>query len=683
MSHKEECRHSCCCCSGEKQSFLKAPKCAETYQDDDKPADHSTPGGHHHHHHHKPNESNQKVFLLIALSIVLLLVAFQVGRWFKYHEALPWIELIAYTLALLPVGLPVLLEAIATFKKEKSFFNEFTLMTMASLGAFIIKEYPEGVILMILYNIGEWLQGLAVGQARQSISELVDVRTVQVTKILPDGSLTTINAEEALPGDRLRILAGMRISVDGTLASDSGTLDLSALTGESRPEEVEAGAKVLAGSIAVGKPIDLIVTKKYEDSTLARILTMAEEAAERKPQTERFIRRFARVYTPAVTALAFLVVFLPWIWSLLRPDFVYFFDDWLYRGLVFLVTSCPCALIIGVPLTYFCGIGAASRSGILFKGAVFLERLKKITIAIFDKTGTLTEGSFAVTEIRTDTGYTENEVLSILTSAEQHSTHPMAVAVTKLSKERGITASPLYDIREVTGMGIAATTSDGASLLAGSERLMHKEGITIPDTLCPKGESAVLLAINGNTVGAVILRDRLKVTSIKTIKALHAQGIKKVVMLSGDKSDVVDRIARELGIDTAIAELLPDGKMQKVEEFKANNAVLFVGDGLNDAPVMNLADVGIAMGGIGSDATIEAADLVIQGDNPYKVPEAIAIARRTNKIVRQNIIFALGFKFAVMALATIGFASLPLAVIADVGVTLIVIANSLRALKIK
>lgn len=593
---------------------------------------------------------------------------------------LPWLRVLLFALAFIPVGFPVIKEGIEIYREEHNIFNECTLMTLASIGAFAIGEYPEAIVLMILYNVGEWLQGLAVGKARKSISDLVDVRTEWVTRIDSDGNSEEIKAEDAHPGDTLRLSPGMRISLDSQLVSPEGLLDLSALTGESTPMEVVKGEPILAGSVVMSKPIVIEVSKEYHDSTLARIVEMTEDAAERKPKTEKFIRRFSKIYTPIVTGIAALVILIPWVWSLVSPSFHFYFSDWLYRSLVFLVTSCPCALIISVPLTYFCGIGAASRSGILFKGASYLEILKDTQTVIFDKTGTLTVGSFGIKALLNATNITPHEALALLYAIEEHSTHPIAQAITNYAQAEGIEPAEVLQIEEISGLGLKSTTPEGARIVVGSERWMERLGIEIPESLHPRGKSSVLLCIDEQVAATIILEDQIKEESLPTISALHSMGLKDITMLSGDKQEVVDSVAQNLDISYSFGELLPHEKMEKVEQIMKSHKALFVGDGLNDAPVMSMADVGMAMGGIASDATIEAADIVIQGNNPFKVVESIEIAHQTHRIVLQNIIFALGFKLLVMILATIGFASLTLAIIADVGVTLLVIANSLRAL---
>ena len=623
-------------------------------------------------HGHEEEEVSLKPIFISAAILVLIVVGQHFWSWWPQG----WLQDVLYILAFCPVGIPVLIEAWELLWKEHSFFNECALMSIATIGAFCIDQQNEAVLLMLLYQLGEYLQDKAVHKVRRSISKTADVRSQTVLKI--EGQETKeIPAKEAQVGDYLRVIPGMRVSLDGKLLSEEALLDLSALTGESMLEEREKGAEILAGSVVSTRPIDIVVTKPYEDSTLARILQMTEEASERKPETERLIRRFARVYTPIVFGLALLVVLAPWIWSLASSSFQYEFSDWLYKALVFLVISCPCALVISVPLTYFSGMGATSRHGLLFKGALYLEELRRITAVVFDKTGTLTVGEFEVKKVLTS-GISSEEALGYIAAVEAHSSHPMAQAILRHTTESS--HKQVKDIEEVTGMGLTAISQDGEKLLVGSERMMHKEGLEVPESLSPRGESAVLLAIEGVVKATVILSDQIKKQSKATINELQKFGIKKLVMLSGDKPEVVQATAKEIGISDARGALLPDDKMRAVEELMEKDRVAFVGDGLNDAPVMTMSHIGIAMGGIASDATIEAADVVIQGNDPYKVVQGIEISQNTHKIVIQNIIFALGFKLAVMILALMGFASLTLAVLADVGVTLLAVLNSLRAL---
>lgn len=595
------------------------------------------------------------------------------GEYFRGWWGLEWLKVIAFVLAFLPVGLPVILEGWELIRSERSFFNEYTLMAIASIGAFGIGERYEAVFLMLLYQLGEYLEGLAVNKARRNISELVDVRS-DIVLLIEGNSTREIPATEAKIGDKLRVAPGMRVSLDGRLLSEVAMLDQSSLTGESMLVEREAGEEVLAGSLVSGKPIDIEVAKLYEDSTLAKILRLTEEAVEHKPETERFIRRFAKIYTPIVFALAVLVVSVPWL--VLGAE--YDFQEWLYRGLVFLVVSCPCALVISVPLSYFCGVGAMSKHGLLVKGAVHLEVLRQVDAVVFDKTGTLTEGRFEVKDLRLMSGVSRDEALGYLLAIEAQSRHPMALAIQQYAV--GIPPAEVSQVEEVTGMGLQAVSATGKRLLVGSARLLERHGI---DTSGLGDESSILLGIDGDLAVIVELSDVLKPRSVEAIEGLKKEGIARIVMLSGDKPKVVAEMAQAVGITDARGGLLPDDKMRAIEELLTTYKVAFVGDGLNDAPVMRMSSVGIAMGGMGSDATIEAADLIIQSDDPYKVPQAIEISRYTHKIVLQNIIFALGFKFGVMLLSVLGFASLTLAVIADVGVTLLAVVNALNALRYK
>lgn len=595
------------------------------------------------------------------------------GQYFWGWWGLEWLKVIVFVLAFLPVGLPVILEGWELIRSERSFFNEYTLMAIASIGAFGIGERYEAVFLMLLYQLGEYLEGLAVNKARRNISELVDVRS-DIVLLIEGNSTREIPATEAKIGDKLRVAPGMRVSLDGRLLSEVAMLDQSSLTGESMLVEREAGEEVLAGSLVSGKPIDIEVAKLYEDSALAKILRLTEEAVEHKPETERFIRRFAKIYTPIVFALAVLVVSVPWL--VLGAE--YDFQEWLYRGLVFLVVSCPCALVISVPLSYFCGVGAMSKHGLLVKGAVHLEVLRQVDAVVFDKTGTLTEGRFEVKDLRLMSGVSRDEALGYLLAIEAQSRHPIALAIQQYAV--GIPPAEVSQVEEVTGMGLQAVSATGKRLLVGSARLLERHGI---DTSGLGDESSILLGIDGDLAVIVELSDVLKPRSVEAIEGLKKEGIARIVMLSGDKPKVVAEMAQTVGITDARGGLLPDDKMRAIEELLTTYKVAFVGDGLNDAPVMRMSSVGIAMGGMGSDATIEAADLIIQSDDPYKVPQAIEISRYTHKIVLQNIIFALGFKFGVMLLSVLGFASLTLAVIADVGVTLLAVVNALNALRYK
>lgn len=631
-------------------------------------ASNSTCGTEATHNHDESSKGLRRVNVSVAILLLTALVSYFFEWW-----GVEWLKSIALMIAFLPVGLPVVLEGWSLIRHERSYFNECTLMVVASVGAFAIGQHYEAVLLMLLYQLGQYLEAKAVGKVRHNISELVDVRNDMV-QLVEGSSTREILATDARVGDILRVAPGRRVSLDGRLLSEVAVLDQSSLTGESMLVELEAGEEVLAGSLVSRMPIDIEVLKPYEDSTLAKILKMTEEAAEHKPKTERFVRRFAKVYTPIVFALAVLVVLLPW----LVLGSAYEFQEWLYRGLVFLVVSCPCALVISVPLSYVCGLGAMSQHGLLVKGAIRLEELRKVEAVVFDKTGTLTEGHFEVKDLRLLEGVSREEVLGYLLALEARSTHPMAMAIQRYAE--GVEPAEVAQVEELPGLGLQAVSASGKRLLVGSDRLLERHDIS---THGVGGASAILLAIDGRLVAEVVLSDVLKPNSAEAVEALRAAGTTHVVMLSGDKMEAVVETARMVGIADARGGLLPDDKMEAVAELLAEHKVAFVGDGLNDAPVMKLSSVGIAMGGMGSDATIEAADVIIQSDDPLKVPQAIDISRYTHKIVVQNISFALGFKFLVMLLAVVGFASLTLAVIADVGVTLFVVLNALRALAYK
>ena len=590
----------------------------------------------------------------------------------------PAVELIYYLRAFAPVGIPVIKEAIENMR-EGEIFSEFTLMSIASIGALFIGEYPEAVAVMLFYTIGEIMQDRAVDRASDNISDLLDVRPERTT-VIRNGAPTDCAPKDVAVGETIEVKPGERVPLDGQLINAEAMFDTSALTGESVPRSISAGGDVLAGMIASGQAATIKVTKLYDNSTLARILSLVKDASARKSPTEQFIRRFARIYTPIVIALAAAIVILPALASLLT-NFNYVFSDWLYRGLVFLVISCPCALVISVPLGYFAGIGAASKHGVLFKGGNYIDAITKITGIAFDKTGTLTNGKFDVDKIDLAEATDLPTLLNIALSIESKSTHPIAQAIVAHAKNNGATELAISDMREIAGHGVSATV-DSHEVLIGNFRLTDKYNIDVPEHLRNCVATVVICAIDGKYAGAFMLRDILKPDAKQAIDSLKALGITDIHMLSGDKRDIVDDYASELGISNARAELLPEDKAAYISELKADgNIVAFVGDGMNDAPVLALSDVGIAMGGLGSDAAIESADVVIQNDMPSRVVTAIRIARKTTSIVRQNIIGAIAIKVIILALGAVGIASLWGAVFADVGVALLAVANSLRALR--
>lgn len=599
--------------------------------------------------------------------------------WF----ALPGSALAWYTVAYLIVGLPVLQEACEQLR-HGAFFNEFMLMGIATIGAFCIGEYPEGVAVMLFYSIGEAFQNRAVGNAQRSIKALLDVRPETATVIRGGkGNTVAVHAETVHPetvnvGDIIEIKAGERVPLDGTLMSGEASFNTAALTGESRPRTIHEGEPVLAGMVATDRVVRLIVSKHYNESALARILAMVQEANERKAPVELFIRKFARIYTPIVTGLAVLIVLLPFLYSLTMPEFDYVFRDWLYRSLVFLVISCPCALVVSIPLGYFGGIGAASRTGILFKGGNYLDAITQINTVVFDKTGTLTKGVFEVRRVES-TGFSKDELLQFIASAEQQSNHPIARAVSQYAGKKGISLLPVSNTTEVPGHGLKVSSKD-YEILVGNPRLLSRYNITYPADLDIAVDTLVVCAVNGVYAGYLLLSDALKDDASTAIKALKALKIDNIQILSGDKQAIVSKLGAQLGVSQAYGDLLPEGKVAHIEELKTNpdRCITFVGDGINDAPVLAASHVGIAMGALGSDAAIETADVVIQDDQPSKVAAAIRIGRATRRIVWENIFLAFSVKFAVLVLGAIGIATMWEAVFADVGVALIAILNAIR-----
>ena len=629
-------------------------------------------------HDHTHKSSN---ILLPLLSFVLLTTGIILGysevKWFTSKNR----TLIWYLLAFLPVGLPVIYEAFHAVR-QKDFFNEFSLMVIAAIGAFCIGEYPEAVAVMLFYTVGEILQHLAVDRASRNISRLLDVRPEQ-TDVLRGENYVRIAPQKVKVGEWIEIKAGGRIPLDGILKEEYALFDTSTLTGESLPRIIYKGQEVLAGMIAQEQAIHIRVNRPYSQSALSRILALVKDASERKAPAELFIRRFARVYTPVVVLLALLIVLVPALVSLLFPSFHYIFSDWLYKGLVFLVISCPCALVISVPLGYFGGIGAASRAGILFKGGNYLDAITRINTIAFDKTGTLTTGCFEVTKIQTE-GISPSDLLSLLLTVEQKSTHPIARAIVRYATKQNAIAAKTSAIHELAGHGIEAI-ANGKKILVGNIRLLTERNIPVPTKLSDSINTTIVCAINNQYAGHLHLSDTLKEDAAEAINRLRKLHITDISLLSGDKQEIVNHYASRLGIGKAHGNLLPQDKAAYIEALnqQPGKSVAFVGDGMNDAPVLALSHVGIAMGGLGSDAAIESADVVIQNDHPSLVATAITIGRTTRTIIRQNIIGALGVKIAVLLAGALGFATLWGAVFADVGVTLLDIFNSLRILKKK
>lgn len=589
----------------------------------------------------------------------------------------PFLRFAWYLAAYLPVGLPVLREGWKQLRHGE-LFNEFTLMTLAAVGAFGIGEYPEGVAVMLFYTVGELFQERAVGRARHSIGALLDVRPA-TANVVGDRGITPVAPELVAVGSVIEVLPGGRVPLDGELLDEQATFNTAALTGESVPRRIRRHESVLAGMIAENRAVRLRTTKPYADSALARILRLVEQAADRKAPAERFIRRFARVYTPVVTLLAAAIVLAPWLWSLAHPLAAFDWSASLYRGLVFLVISCPCALVVSIPLGYFGGIGAASRHGILFKGGNFLDTITRLGTVLFDKTGTLTEGTFAVREVKPAPGVSERTLLETLAALECRSNHPVARAVVRHAEKAGIAAAPATDTTELPGRGLCGLLR-GSVALAGNPRLLHEQGIAYPAELDILAETVMLASVAGRYLGNVTVADRPKPDAAEAVAALRAAGTRRIGILSGDRQALVTHLARQLGTDEAWGDLLPDGKAARIEAIRRQSPlpIAFVGDGINDAPALALSDVGIAMGGLGSDAAIETADVVIQSDSPAKVATAIRIGRATRRIVWQNITMAFSVKLLVLVLGAGGLATLWEAVFADVGVALLAILNAMR-----
>lgn len=604
--------------------------------------------------------------LLLAVVILFAMLTMEYG--FDFVPEFP-INLVIYGIAYLLAGYDVLYMA---WRKaiRLDFFNEFFLMSVATIGAFAIGSYSEGVAVMAFYSIGEWFQESAVNRAKRSIKALLDVRPDTVT-VMRNGNSETVDPKEVKLGETITAKPGEKVALDGELLSDKASFNTAALTGESKPDTKRKGEPVYAGMINLNTVAEIKVTSLFKDSKLSRILEMVQDATARKSQTQLFISRFAKVYTPIVFALAVGLCLLPYFFV---ADYV--FTTWFYRALVFLVISCPCALVVSIPLGYFGGIGLASRNGILFKGSNFLDVMTEVDTVVMDKTGTLTEGVFEVQEIRPET-VSEDELLIIAAAIESNSTHPIAQAIVKRAGLDANASKQAKGVEEISGHGLKAIV-DGSEVLAGNARLLKKFDIAYPAEIDALVFTIVVLAIDKRYAGYITIADKIKEDSKAAIAGMHRLGI-KTVMLSGDKQAVVAEVAKTLGLDDAYGDLLPEDKVEKVQALKdAGKRIAFVGDGVNDAPVVALADAGIAMGGLGSDATIETADIVIQNDQPSKIVSAIRAGKITKRIVWQNIVLAMAIKIIVLALGAGGVATLWEAVIADVGVALLAILNAVR-----
>lgn len=635
---------------------------------------HSHEDGHDHDHSISEDESMLKFFAPAIFSFIVMMVGLGFDYIFPQEWFLGWVRLVWYLVAYLPVGLPVLKEAWGSILKG-DIFSEFLLMGIATVGAFAIGEYPEGVAVMLFYSVGEVFQAMAVTRAKTNIKTLLDQRPDEVT-ILEGNATTTIKAASAKIGDIIQLKPGEKLGLDGELLSEKASFNTAALTGESKPDSKEKGAEVLAGMVNLNTVSQVKVTTAYKDSKLSRILELVQNATAQKAPTELFIRKFAKIYTPIVVFLAIGICLFPFLFV---EDYV--FSDWLYRALIFLVISCPCGLVISIPLGYFGGIGAASKNGILFKGSNFLDSIAQINHVVMDKTGTMTEGIFSVQEVHLEPEFENSKILQFVNALESKSTHPISTAIKEYVGEVD-SSIILEDVEEIAGHGLKGQVED-KDLLVGNFKLMDK--FSIPYTIDPSNIVYTLVAIayGGKFVGYLTIADRIKADAQNTVDQLKAMGI-GITMLSGDKSNVVKFVADKLGIPNSFGDLLPEDKVEKVKEIKfRKGTVAFVGDGVNDAPVVAISDVGIAMGGLGSDATIETADVVIQDDKPSKIPMAIAIGKKTKKIVWQNIGFAFGIKVVVLTLGALGLATMWAAVFADVGVALLAILNAIRIQRMK
>lgn len=631
--------------------------------------------GHDHDHNHDiEGKTVFELFFPAAVSLILLLTAISLDNYFPQDWFSGWVRLGWFIVAYIPVGLPVIKEAIESIR-YKDFFSEFFLMVIATMGAFAIGEYPEAVAVMLFYAVGEVFQTLAVSRAKGNIKSLLDQRPDEVT-VLKERRPVVIKAEDAKIGDVIQLKPGEKLGLDGELISESASYNTSALTGESKPDTKLKGDAVLAGMINLTTVSQVRVTAAYSDSKLSKILELVQDAAAQKAPTELFIRKFAKVYTPIIVFLSIGITLLP---ALFVDD--YLFSDWLYRALVFLVISCPCALVISIPLGYFGGIGAASHNGILFKGSNFLDILANVQNVVIDKTGTMTEGVFKVQEVMIKPGFDKDKILKMVNALESQSTHPVATAIHNYVGEVDDTIK-LVGTEEIAGHGLK-TTVNGNELLVGNFKLLDKFNISHDADTSKIVYTVIAISYKGKFAGYLTISDSIKVDAKAAVDKLHRMNI-KVTMLSGDKSAVVDHVARQLGIDNAYGDLLPEDKVKKVKEIRdINGSVAFVGDGVNDAPVIALSDAGIAMGGLGSDAAIEIANIVIQDDMPSKIPMAINIGKQTKKIVWQNIVLAFSIKAIVLILGAGGLANMWEAVFADVGVALLAILNAVRIQRMK
>ena len=619
------------------------------------------------------NKKQKKVLLRIIIAAVLMLI-------FVITDPQGWLGFVLFLIAYLTIGYDILIKACKGIRNKQPFDENF-LMAVATLGAMGLGDYKEAAAVMLFYQTGELFQSIAVGRSRRNISQLMDIRPDYANIENADGELEQVDPDEVAIGSIIVVKPGEKIPIDGTIVEGSTTLDTAALTGESVPRDAKCGDEALSGCINLSGVIKIKTSREFGESTVSKILDLVENASSKKSRSEAFITRFARVYTPAVCAGALALAIIPPIVSLAMGHSSAW-DVWLYRALTFLVISCPCALVISIPLTFFAGIGGASNAGILVKGSNYLEGLSEVRHVVFDKTGTLTRGVFEVSGVYNNT-VDEAVLLEYAAYAECYSDHPISKSL-KAAYGKPIDPERVADVHEISGNGVTAVF-DGKSVAAGNARLMSSLGIEVPP--CDEPGTLVHVAVNGTYCGVILISDKLKDGAKDAIAALKQSGIKKTVMLTGDAKRIADATAAELGIDEVYSELLPAGKVSKVEELLGGlggkEKLAFVGDGINDAPVLSRADIGIAMGALGSDAAIEAADIVLMDDDPRKISKAIRISRKALRIVHENICFAIGVKVICLVLVAVGIANMWFGIFADVGVMVIAVLNAIRALNVK
>ena len=620
------------------------------------------------------NKKQKKVLLRIIIAAVLMLI-------FVITDPQGWLGFVLFLIAYLTIGYDILIKACKGIRNKQPFDENF-LLAVATLGAMGLGDYKEAAAVMLFYQTGELFQSIAVGRSRRNISQLMDIRPDYANIENADGELEQVDPDEVAIGSIIVVKPGEKIPIDGTIVEGSTTLDTAALTGESVPRDAKCGDEALSGCINLSGVIKIKTSREFGESTVSKILDLVENASSKKSKSEAFITRFARVYTPAVCAGALALAIIPPVVSLAMGN-PSAWDVWLYRALTFLVISCPCALVISIPLTFFAGIGGASNAGVLVKGSNYLEGLSEVRNVVFDKTGTLTRGVFEVSGVYNNNTVDEAVLLEYAAYAECYSDHPISKSL-KAAYGKPIDPERVADVHEISGNGVTAVF-DGKSVAAGNARLMSSLGIEVPP--CDEPGTLVHVAVNGTYCGVILISDKLKDGAKDAIAALKQSGIKKTVMLTGDAKRIADATAAELGIDEVYSELLPAGKVSKVEELLGGlggkEKLAFVGDGINDAPVLSRADIGIAMGALGSDAAIEAADIVLMDDDPRKISKAIRISRKALRIVHENIYFAIGVKVICLVLVAVGIANMWIGIFADVGVMVIAVLNAIRALNVK